>query len=861
MVSSVLHWFLNPFVPYLSFISLIADMCKQKQFDVNYVDSSISFQALRQQFLSPEERWSFDVEANILSEIDTEGYEAAKLLDADRILHQQLLPMGYPWSEEQPYSAVVKTFPRDIDEMPEILGIEDNSHVPFENGFFGYGKFAVGKTIKSATDQEPTIKYASRRSEDQGVIELTSVESDHELPAISKTQADTPVRQTNGSNKIEDEAPPRRSARKRRSPQVADETRLESEVPNHLLDYYRGVQESKRRKHIEAIGRTKKKFVSVRFGSVSSRKSILKEGNHDEIELLAGSKYKQAALLVKVHLPHEVHAGRNLVLSTAAENATKLGSYDMRYGMLLEKPSKSSNRSRRTTTGRTRLMWTKAHLGAGTSVESVSSRHRLAYSDLLSSNRIDVAQFRRPREVALAVRVNGVRLTHQNQSDSFSPKSVMDRPASNDDETVAAASGLSERTVSAAIAAACGSSSSSKSRRRGAKSPLPATSPQAVDDGKPNQGEPMCFLQSEELLQKLFRVRKAEAAAAKRASKMVETLPGGGKIPTSKGIHFTLPTLDCLPSTDGLIRVVCTAPGAMKPQWVPAILDLGGGEEQSTNCTVCFSADSSESVESCVTCGVRAHLSCCSDKGTRPSDKSSWMCASCSETNRENGFSDEASNSAGRRRKTKAPLRFRESNDEEASLENPQSTSVSSIQCQLCLHSGGAMSPALNTDGYVHEVCRIWTHMPAEDQADSRILQDLVSNPLLNRIRNLCTLCGSRTQDKNNELIRCAASGCRVLFHPMCALLASKIATSEAQGEMPSGKLERLKILDSQLCKQYTLTMMKCTTVSPCGDEESEVRPVAFCGLHNPIRETSLFGCYPCGGLIGEAMRIPSASL
>lgn len=809
---------------------------------------------------------SIDVEATILSELDKDGFEEAKLRDADRILHQYLLPMGYPWSEDQPYSGLIKTFPRDIDEMPEILGIEDDRHVPYESGPFGYGKFEVGKTMKSPADPQGGVKAATRRSEGTGVIELTAIESDEDeeiqaVPAAASTV--TSSSQINGITKRDrrEEVTPRRSARKRRSSHTSGDVRdsetMEEIQPRYMMNYYRRVQEVKRQKHGVAISKTKKKFVSVRFGGVSSRKSIFPDETLNDIG--DGFGCKQVPLLVKVHLPHEVQGGRNLILTTAAETSSKLGSYDMRYGMPNEKPSKTSNRSKRTTTGRTRLMWTKAHLGAGTSIESNSSRHRLAYSALLTANRVDIAQFRRPREAVLAVRVNGVRLGYQNQNIPFSPRSVLDRPNGSEDETVAAASGISDKAVSAAITAACGTASTAKKRRVSRAPPQPQPA-QTQSINTPSQGQPICFLQTEELLQKLLRARKATVAAAKRAAKVLETV-GGEQIRNLNNTDFALPILDCLPSTDGLVRVVCTAPGRMKPRQVPAVLELEAGTQQSTNCTVCFAGEFSEVVERCVTCGVRVHLSCCADKGTRPADKNSWMCSCCSEINRDAVFSEQASNSAGRRRKSKAPLRFRDGNEEDPVVEIDLKPSVSCMQCQLCLHSGGAMSPSLENGGYIHEVCRVWTGMPVQLETDSDMLQDLANNPLLNRIRNICALCGSRTQDRSNELTRCAASGCRVLFHPMCALLGSKIATSEARGEMPSDKLERMKILDSQLCKQYTLTMMKCTTMDSNGEENTTIRPVAFCGLHNPIRETSLYGCYPCGGLVGDAMRIPSVSL
>jgi hypothetical protein len=70
-----------------------------------------------------------------------------------------------------------------------------------------------------------------------------------------------------------------------------------------------------------------------------------------------------------------------------------------------------------------------------------------------------------------------------------------------------------------------------------------------------------------------------------------------------------------------------------------------------------------------------------------------------------------------------------------------------------------------------------------------------------------------------------------------------------------------MNTLDSQLCNQYTLTMMKCMIEEEGGKESTTILPVVFCGFHNPIRDTSLYGCYPCGGLIGDAMRVPPSNI
>lgn len=834
---------------------------------MNYIDSSNVFQAMRQQQETINEFVSVDIEANILSEIDEEGYQEAKLRDADSILHQCLMPMGFPFSEfhPYPYSDVMRTYPKDIDEMPEILAMEDYAYAPFEDGPFGYGKYEVGKSMKSTypTDFEVGTKAAVRRSFDPGVMEVTIINNDK----ISNTTDPAVVSRHNdqaneGAKDIaQDDSSPRRSSRKRKS---SNGQNVPDSKPSSLMDYYQRFQTTKKSKLSDANSCVQKKLVSVRFASVSSRSTILEDDISNRCVNPSNpdpdpneTATKRVPIVVRALLPLEVQAGRSLNVQTAAENAKKLGSYDMRYGMPAEKTSSSGNRARRSTTGRTRQMWTKAHSGAGTSAESYSSRHRLAYSSLLDGNRIDVALYRRPREVAVTVRLNGVRLSHE-QSVAFSPKSVMDRPLGEDGETVVAESGLTDKTISASITAAVGPLSSSKSKKKDKSK----NAPQAIDTETPT-GQPLCFLQSEDLLQKLLRSRKAKAAWAKRATKTADT-PGGEIVPDAPDstlTDFLHPTLDCLPTTDGLIRVICTSPGDMKPRWVPAILALDLDETKPDLCSVCFGSDATEPVVSCSDCAVRVHLSCCADKGTRPADKDGWLCASCS-TNGSGQPQDSAA-TGGRKRKSKTPSRFRDDEENEPVEENRPNKNPSALQCQLCPHSGGAMSPSVGGAGYVHEVCRIWTDHGAGTNSVSERMQDMSRNPLLNRFRTLCAICGSRTKDMEktevDELIRCAASGCQVRFHPMCGLLASKISTSEAQGEMPSDKLGRMKILDVQLCKQYTLTMMKCNTDSEV--EKTTIRPVAFCGLHNPIRDTSLYGCLPCGGIVGDAMRIPSVNL
>lgn len=825
---------------------------------------------LRQQTALESSVLNFDEEANILAKLDEDAYREAVLCDADRILHRYLLPMAFPWSEHHSYSDVIKSFPRDIDEMPDILGMEDSSYVPFENGPFGYGKFEVGKSMKSllSPENQQGKRAATRRTEDAGVIELTIVDA-HEITEPSPSDFATPThvaqKKAAGKKSAQLESSPRRSLRKRKSSSLECVETRETKT-NILSEYFESWQETKKAKTDYALSRVQKMFISVRFGGVSSRSSILDLDiqpwtGFSSANILpdADSSQKAAPLLVKVQLPLEVQGGRFVVVPIAEDNAKRLGSYDVRYGLppTIDVTQKHGNRSKRVACGRTRLTWTKAHLGGSISGESSSSRNRLAYSTILTSERVDISLFKRPREVTLAVRVNGVRLTDK-RIDSTASRAVADRPLGNDDENVAAASGMSAKTIYDAVVAACGPIPTRISKKQ-----LPPTKQTDLSaESEPVRGEPICFLWMDKHVDGLLRARKAENKTTKRPAKSNNALNDAyasvdAETATPPASALARPQIECLPTVDGLIGVICTRAGNLQPKWVPAILEQDPYQTKSPTCSVCFAADAAESIETCITCGIRVHLSCCLSKGTRLPEGMQWACSMCCGAQGDGIPSHQPSNP--RKRKSKTPFRFRDA--EHAAASTPVKQNASSLQCQLCPHSGGAMSPSIRGKGYVHEICRIWTGLETQPQCEKQ--DEIMKTPLEHTLlRSMCALCGRLvTESKSKELVRCVASGCLVTFHPMCALLASKMETSEiTHGEMPSDILERMNVLDSQQCKEYTLKMMKCHV----GENENritKVLPVAFCGFHNPARETSLFGCYPCGGILGESMRIPSLQM
>jgi len=197
---------------------------------------------------------------------------------------------------------------------------------------------------------------------------------------------------------------------------------------------------------------------------------------------------------------------------------------------------------------------------------------------------------------------------------------------------------------------------------------------------------------------------------------------------------------------------------------------------------------------------------------------------------------------------------------------------------------------------FTHEVCRIWCTRQGkklENDMTPPITPSIVSPPSSRRPTNgpqrslkeaVCCLCGMGTvhnEGENNEeilqianeeegadrvpgLIKCAAACCNVSFHPMCALLASKLSQDYID-IIQNGKMT-VKLDDGSLCQQYTLELMDVTRIeggngSKLGEEKTYIVPVGFCGLHNREREAEYYGCLPCSDpqtrILCDSMKIP----
>ncbi len=81
----------------------------------------------------------------ILSRIDSEMYERAMVFDTERILRRHVFPKSFVWNK--PRAQLLRTLPRDIEDMPGIL--HAGGDLPFNNtstneGPFGFGMFDMG---------------------------------------------------------------------------------------------------------------------------------------------------------------------------------------------------------------------------------------------------------------------------------------------------------------------------------------------------------------------------------------------------------------------------------------------------------------------------------------------------------------------------------------------------------------------------------------------------------------------------------------------------------------------------------------------------------------------------------------------
>jgi len=641
--------------------------------------------------------------------------------------------------------------------------------------------------------------------------------------------------------------------------------------------------------------------VSVKVHNVSSRSAVFPEpveiANDNNVTLDKNKRRVIRPMLRTATLPLSVQTGVTVTTDMAAELdddgfAYKLGSYDCRFTDKILTPKKeSSNRSRRIEVGRTRIVWSS--LIQGDEPFLPSTRNRINFNSLITGQRLDATKCKRPREVRVGVRLNGKLIIEEAVEDmTVSESKVRKRKHSTrqaENEVLSSKPSIqhpSPRTIHEINAAfrliipdsEQSNERSTKKARMEMGNPvlyydLGSNPPSLPDfDKKKHVASLLKFNQKK-------KTKRSSISNNALANKSVGDSRESALVVTDvhKARKFTHPRFACFPLEDGLLRTVCMAPGNM------AVTDISKMFSEvlrdDLKCSVCWTSEGSgeDSVQKCVDCGLLAHISCCRDKGmfsgTLKNDVikaednlgrtiKGWRCAVCSDKTSTN------SNSGSGILSDHAKRECFDSTNEILNVSGPS--------CAFCLHIGGAMSvleERSNGRRWVHEVCRVWAGMKSPSMPKGQQLEQTPS------LCDICVLCGKtgglafdgHPTKCGTGLVRCAARGCFVAFHPMCGLLSTKLNSSDQDVGKSSAKhrssrkaseafegknLQRegdVVAEDKKLCNQYTFQLVRVkrpVIEEDSNDKISLVLPIAYCGIHNPLRDESFYGFLPSGDMM-----------
>lgn len=774
----------------------------------------------------------------LLARVDDRAYRCALIRDANQIVERITLPMSFPWHHT--ILPVVRNIPRDIDEMPALLCIEDEGLSAFENGPLGYGGFETGKQRRRTASGKEGIRIVSRRADDVGVIELTMVKLPGVHPSSSPhNESPMPKCATGRVSLLSDfyqQTPFDEKSSLGHAAMLNQPCDEDEQVDGMLsLESFTIAQARKKRKVEQVLANTQRIFLSVKVGNTSSRSS-----------LFAPYAMASTPLLREAVCPQEVQQGKALTVGTAKKVADEIGAYDCRFGAA--RSTLVAKSGTRVQAGRTRLIWT---------YNTSSENNKVMYSTTLKRERLEIGAQKRPTNVRVGVRLNGVLLA---LDADLSKARLSDSKVNGKLDEIP----YSSKAVDSAINKAC-------------------------DVVKSIDARPQCLVDTGKLLDV---VRRSHIEA--RCDNIAE-LPFG--------VNVVRPVIDCLPSDHGSLLTTCTIPGRfLQSVCVQECLNKAA-RRQGLLCSICWTGSQPRfAVEEC-SCGLTAHLACLTDRGERLSataarnDQKTWKCPACSAGVGVASAAvvlGQASTEKRAKRATKIPAWLEKDQvsfmGSSRTTTNTPSSGDDFQRCVCCPLTGGAMSSTTNSDGekvWVHEVCRIWQEpLPIDNGV-------IVSEPPA-----ICALCGTSTSNPTTDssgnissstaenhhkpmfLTKCAANGCFVRFHPMCALLVSKLdeeqecLSSSTTGKEPASPQSRLAHHDNKsdirLTNKYTLTMAQISykaytdyTKNGIGklksrEQNTSLVPLAFCGIHNPNRDPSLYGCYPAGHYFDEKnLRIP----
>jgi hypothetical protein len=286
---------------------------------------------------------------------------------------------------------VARNMPFDIDDMPEILMVDDGFYTPHEDGPLGFGRFDVGQlrrgplNTRLATSADSWCS-ASRRSNDPGVIEVSSVflPLRPRIPSVLGGQ-DSDSSAPNDEGECEENA---------------SLYQYSAPAGELSLRCFEHSSKTKRRKIEEVRSCTRRQLMSVKVNSSSSRLSIC-----NDLKMDSSSR---CGKLLEANLPAEVQNGRYMSAAKAQGVAENLGTYDWRHG--LSSTSTTGKNAKSTSCGRTRLMWTEK--------SPHEMPQKVFFTSLLTGVRLEGNTQKRPRAIKVAIRVGGEIFGSESQSDS-----------------------------------------------------------------------------------------------------------------------------------------------------------------------------------------------------------------------------------------------------------------------------------------------------------------------------------------------------------------------------------------------------------------------------------------------------------
>ena len=837
-----------------------------------------------------------DLVVQMLTRLDGPSYSQALQHDARSITDNFLAPIHFPWhSRSKLPQKILKLMPRDIDDLHVITDCQDELHAPFGDlqGPFCFGRYENGQwkgnynstaTAHITSNDLCRDAFASaRRSDDPGAIEL------HVLLPSPSNEGEKMLSHLPFSWR--EKAPPLSTSYQQLELAISAKPNP-SFVDSDLESIKLAEVKAKSSTQIAIAKSFRRKWrISAKVDGVSSRATLFPSSMVKLIERRDECTRRVVRPMLCIGLlPQSVQSGLSVSLqeASAMDNAglaRSLGSYDCRIIDALLNPKREiSNRVKRIEVGRTRLVWSNLPVDAPF---LPSTRNReVNFNSLITGQHYRLNNYKRPREIKVGVRLNGHLImeeaiedipaplatssgarkrkhaTRQLDTEDLTLKPSVECPGSRTDEDIDAAFNLS---------------------------PLKLNDP--IEDNSPTFEQSVVYLEMGAIASNDIIIDRHEMIASllkcskKISKKQTKKRACDGSTSDQVIKDWNPPRFARVPLEDGLIRTVCLNAGDWTGMSVHLVLRSLAKEESKRMCSICWSADGSgrEGVQECMDCHTLAHSNCCLDKGSFSSALShdthtngstlddtkrpgpifqQWKCAVCCHYT--------TTTQSKPRRNAQVPSRFVHGETHALSprlrvnLVESGNADGHGPRCLLCPHRGGAMSPSegsMSNHKWVHEVCRVWSCY--DDPKSPTVSQFSIQSPLL----NLCALCGTGGTNNNNMgLTKCASRGCLVSFHPMCALLASKVLASkvdindetneaktvrarksrrtEITEEIESDVKEKIAA-DQKLCMEYTLQLMRLTST-----KGAAVIPVAFCGIHNPRRDESLFGRLPGGTLV-----------